>query len=326
MVGLSMNISWSPDFQGAADNFLDMKKVFLEHIENPYMYGLQAAEILDELDKPSSFNFSMPSIMLMAAAHFKIDRNSPTFHGSVFAGQLGGMSVEGAENTTFHAASSHPRKVLLQTIRLMSTHNELVDGGLDAPTFNPRDASLLMAAAAIHDYKHDGVGNCLDGVHQQYRLEDIAFEEFTKQLGNQFSSDDLKDLQVILKCTDVSSTEGPFSEDCPANLLKKLYNNEITKNELPPELQRLAGNEKLVLMALTLHTADLATSAGLSVERTKIESRLLATEIGVPEVASAESSQGFIAAAQLLILPAAKAVYKCNPATIAATIQFNLTP
>lgn len=101
----------------------------------------------------------------------------------------------------------------------------------------------------------------------------------------------------------------------PIKLMKNFAAGKIQAEQLPKELKGLTNSRSLLLCRI-LNAADLATSAGLSKERTIAESVLLASETGLPIIAEPKSSAEFIENANLTDFPAARATYWENPLRI----------
>ena len=112
---------------------------------------------------------SMAALCACAAEHFGI-KSKENLMALMMASVLGEL-----ENTQAYHNNNHFRKVLLQIIRLIEVHNRVYGGTRKA--FDEDQVSILLVAACIHDYGHDGKGNTIKGVFHQSRLELLAFEE-----------------------------------------------------------------------------------------------------------------------------------------------------
>jgi hypothetical protein len=98
------------------------------------------------------------------------------------------------------------------------------------------------------------------------------------------------------------------------------YEGNIEAHELPDGLQALP-KPKILRMAMILHIADVATSAGLTLERTRIETDLLTQETGLPILKEPNSIREFITEANLSLLPVGQVVYGHNPESIRHALQ-----
>lgn len=127
-----------------------------------------------------------------------------------------------------------------------------------------RQFGLLMAAALIHDYKHDGKSNFAGPNARQSRLEqqsfDLAKDRFVEA---GLSADDLALMNTMILATDVSHSDYDFANG-PAGLLKRYSTGEDVI--LPPQFNALAKNSQHMGLALILADADLAASSALSIE------------------------------------------------------------
>jgi hypothetical protein len=179
----------------------------------------------------------------------------------------------------------HFKKVMLQTIRLVSTHNEIFHGTPRA--LSEHESALLLIAASIHDFKHDGKGNTIKGVHQTGRLErrsyDLAKPLLMKAGLNQPA--DLRILEILLLCTDVSPLDDPSS---PMRQMKAAYKHHFLGEKryqaqlnLSEDLKLLEKDAALCDMALILHEADVATSAGMDYALSQNETASYRAEIGL---------------------------------------------
>jgi len=181
-------------------------------------------------------------------------------------------------------SNMHYRKVLLQLVRLITAHNHVYADTRHA--FSVHQVCLLLIAACIHDYGHDGKGNTVKGVFTQSRLELRSYrwaEPFLIAAGLQ-DKDDLQALKIMLLCTDVSPLGEP---DNPMHQMKAAYRYHYHGGKsktltlgLDADLVPLENNAALTLMSLILHEADIATSAGLTYAVTKYETAILGQEFG----------------------------------------------
>ena len=164
-------------------------------------------------------------------------------------------------------------------IRLAATHNEIAD---EESRLNSDDILMLLTAAAVHDFAHDGQGNVWGGVHQPSRLEQRAVDEvkpFLMAAG--CSEDDFQILAAMIISTDVSHGEGEIS---PADMMREIYNVHHKGGDMPQcdeWLLPLSKDKKAALLALILGEADIAPSTGLSYEFSQMTTILVAEESDV---------------------------------------------
>ena len=154
----------------------------------------------------------------------------------------------------------HFKKVLLQLLRLIEAN-----GG-----FSANDIALMLMAACVHDLGHDG--DTAEAGRLERRSFDIA-RVYLEELGFN-DARGLESIRVMLICTDVGSG---------MNEMKAAYRFHFMGEErkaLREDLAALENNPDLALMALTLHEADVATSAGLDYALTKYETTLYKREKG----------------------------------------------
>lgn len=303
--------------------FEEFKRLFIDDVTDHKKFGLDVHALLCKWEETPFNAPSMRKIMDMAGDAFGIDKDARYFDSALAAGDLGHESgpywpkVE----KEFHAAPDHPRKVLLQTIRLIGTHNSLVDRGeMEGPKLSPQEISMLMAVAATHDLEHDGKGNGVGENHNQYRLEKNAFKMFEGHFGNHFGID-IEKIKTVFLCTDPSSKDGPLSKNSPMILMRDFYKGGDKNIELPEELKGLE-DKRTLLYSKIINIADLATSAGLCMNRTRVESWKLSKETGNSAVAEDTSSVWFIEAVGITddFLLAQK-IYGENPANIVSQLK-----
>lgn len=200
---------------------VSFQSLFIDPVVSSVEYGEKVDRILRGWEANPVEATPMRDIVQATLDANGIDAKSKYAKIALKCAQLGSKTA--IDGSKFHAAPAHPRKVLLQTIRLAMTHNQNCNEG---SKLGDKELCLLMAAAAIHDLNHDGTNNGFGGDHLQYRLEDIAFESMKTAFegsGIDITEDDLRTIQVLLKCTDVSSPEGPFAASSPCNIMKRYY-------------------------------------------------------------------------------------------------------
>ncbi len=134
----------------------------------------------------------------------------------------------------------------------------------------------LMAAALIHDYRHDGTNNR----GQRFRLEREAFEGAQTPLRKAgFTETDLRHIRAFVYTTDVSRDFSDPTAKSAADTVKA-YVASGGKAKLWPELRPLKSL-RLADTALMLQDADIAASV-IDFGLTGQNSALLAKEQGAP--------------------------------------------
>jgi len=198
---------------------------------------------------------------------------------------------ETMHDNAFHN-THHFREVMIIVMRLCASWNTITTD--DDMRLHAADILLLVTAAAIHDFSHDGTSNIRDGVHVPSFLEKQAVlntTPFLKAAG--LSESDLSLLEQLVIATDVSVDANGHS---PARAVQTSARNNFdqllqsTNNASP-----FFGDAKLCLMALILTEADITPSTGLSYEFAKIMTRLIAAEANGLEP-TAKTLYGFIMA------------------------------
>lgn len=228
---------------------------------------------------------SMLALCIYAAQHFKLKISNDLKKALILAAILGEVP-----NSLSYHNTKHYKKVLIQTIRLITTHNNLYQSQPQA--YSDRDIATLMLTACIHDLGHDGAGNTADGEYKQARSERLSFNIAIKYFHaldyeNKIDFKDLMDsVQTMILCTDTS----PLGDkNSLVNHMKTIYRQHVQSQipeasfKLDPELFLLKENPTLSTMALLLHEADMASSSSLSYEMTVFETASFYEEIGKDE-------------------------------------------
>jgi len=215
----------------------------------------------------------------------------------------------------------HFFEVLFQTVRMMACHNEMFAGSPRALT--ARDVGLLLIAACIHDFTHDGRGNTRDGMYVQARLEKQSFERaapFLEQAG--LTQDDRDALAVLLLSTDVSPLGRSSSFMRRMKAAYRFHFEGGTLPDLTEDMDVFEKDARLCDMALILHEADIATSAGLDYAVTQFETRAFRQEMGLDEARPSHILDFFaqVCAGQFLS-PSGQALYGANMARITAQAE-----
>lgn len=221
---------------------------------------------------------SLAALSINALENYAINPGEDMVLALLMAAVLGEV-----ENDLSYHNNMHYRKVLLQTIRMIAVHNDIYAGTKHA--FDDSEVALLLMSACVHDLGHDGQGNTVKGVFQQSRMERKSFDYARPYLEacGIVEESILKKIYVMLLCTDVTPL-GDLGN--PSNQMKAAYRfhfmgdkHKLDTLNLDPDLDILQKNEKLCLMGLLLHEADIATSAGVSYTVTKYETSIYRREV-----------------------------------------------
>ncbi|MCB9988846.1 MAG: hypothetical protein H6868_05860 [Rhodospirillales bacterium] len=228
-------------------------------------FGAQATEVFLQWEDGDGC-VSLPALIAHAITAFDLDVGLP----EVKAVFLSSVLAEIPNSLRYHG-NEHYRKVLFHAIRLISTHNRLAAGTDDV--LSGHEIALLLAASCIHDLGHEGGDNMRDGVYTPGYMEQHAYDlarPYYEALG--MDSDSCGEIESMVFCTDITFFAG---ENSPCVRLKKIYrymfwgeDNDDVLMMMVGKLRRYADNPKLVLMAMFLHEADIASSAGMSYEWT----------------------------------------------------------
>ena len=201
--------------------------------------------------------------------------------------------IPNAEN--FHN-NAHYRDITSTIFRLITCADQLKETKIQ---LDLDDKILMLIAACIHDYAHDGQGNMHGGIHLPMRLERKALDyslPILKLFG--LRDDEQARLETMILCTDVSCGPQGLS---PSRILSKVYNfhynhwpnPKIKSLEYAPLYQALMADEKTCLMAMMLEEADIFTSVGLSYDYAKLTTILVAKETKILST-KASTLLGFI--------------------------------
>ncbi len=218
---------------------------------------------------------TLAELCAAAALHLNI-KNPDHVMGLMMASILGEV-----ENTQPYHNNNHFRKVVLQIIRLIDVHNRIYGG--TAKALGEEDMTLLLVAACIHDYGHDGLGNTVKGVFIPSRLELQSVKMAMPHL-RAVGIDQEEILKALVVATEVSPLHDPASSVMQMKAAYRFHflgdSKKFDRLNLSDDLKILEREPKICLMACLLHEADMATSAGLSYELTVYETVLVRDEIG----------------------------------------------
>jgi hypothetical protein len=210
-------------------------------------------------------------IVKSALNYFKVDESHPYLSATLLSGVLADIP----HDNVYHN-NDHFREVICLLCLLIARHNDLSPFKLSS-----RDIMMLLMAACIHDFAHDGQGNFIKGTHLPSRLETRSFEKAKPFL--QLALPDDKNILDILKlfliCTDVSRGESGRSPagHCRDIYLAHEYDN-IKAVNVPEIFEPLLRNQMLSLMALMLCEADIGMSTGLTYDYSKRMTCLVSRE------------------------------------------------
>jgi hypothetical protein len=213
---------------------------------------------------------TLPAFLAMACDYFDIDDNHPLLNVALAACVLG----ETVHDNQFHN-TNHFREVMVVTMRLCATWNMITDNA--DIRFYAADILLLIIAAGIHDFAHDGMSNVRDGVHVPSFLERRAIDNAAPFLIAAGISDvDLLSVQNLVIATDVSVDKDGNS---PAKKIQKIVRHHLEGQPVTDDIDNFfMNNAKLSIMALILSEADITPSTGLSYDFSKIMTRYIAAE------------------------------------------------
>lgn len=173
-------------------------------------------------------------------------------------------------NVMQYHGNEHYRKVLFHTIRMLVSHDKLQEE--DRLRFDQADKALLMIAAMIHDLGHEGGDNLREGIYTPGYMEQKSIDMVMPYYEHLGMDRDLSSvLQTLVFCTDITFFAG---DNSPCVRMRRIYDyyidnkgDESVENYMIGKLRLFYENPKLAMMAMMLHEADIATSAGLSYEQ-----------------------------------------------------------
>lgn len=175
----------------------------------------------------------------------------------------------------------HFKKVVFHVARMIAAHNYIFENGLGS--FDKSQIAQLLIAACIHDLGHDGTGNIVDRKYVMAATELKSFgyaETYLTESG--LEQDVIDRIKIMLICTDASPFGDPVS---PSRQLRRVYayhfgdEEAVGDLELCDELSILKERERLAVMCMVLHEADLLNSAGVDYELTLEESIAVSCEM-----------------------------------------------
>lgn len=241
-------------------------------------FGPQATAVFSRWEKEGG-GPSLPAVVVHAIESFGLPIEAPI----VRAAFLSAILAEYPNGLQYHG-NEHYRKVLFHGIKLISVHNRLFGGTERA--FGAEQIGALLTASCVHDLGHEGGDNLRDGVYTPGQMEQRALNisrPYLLALG--IDEDLIGDIETIVFCTDITFFAG---DNSPCIRMKKIYRHYFWEDDredvatmMIGKLRRYEDRPLLVLMAMILHEADIATSAGLSYEQTIKETISIMEERGV---------------------------------------------
>ncbi len=235
-------------------------------------FGAYFADILQgwrDGDAPSN------AMIAQSALHYFEIESSHQYYSAVM---VAGVLADIPHDNIYHN-NHHFREVIVLLCLLMAKHNAIAPFKLSS-----HDIALLLIAACIHDFSHDGEGNILKGAHMPSRLEKRAFSRAEPFLAKALSHDTqaMDKIALFLICTDVSRGETGRSPAgyCRDIFLAHEYDNVHTVN-VPDMFDPLIKNPMLSTMASLLCEADVGISTGLTYAYAKRMTCLVAQESDV---------------------------------------------
>lgn len=245
---------------------------------NHAAYGKDAADVFarweDEGNGPV-----LPAILAAAVEHFALDTDTAPVRAAFVAAVLAEIP-----NDLLYHGNEHYRKVLFHTVRLIATHNTLFKGKPEA--IGKGRIALLLTAACVHDLAHEGGDNLRDGVYTPGYMEQKALDVARPY----FDAVDLGaaergEIETIVFTTDITFFAG---DNSPCVRMRKIYRHYFWAEDVGDasmlmmgRLRRYEDDAALVRLAMLLHEADVATSAGLTYEQTRKETMSIIEERGM---------------------------------------------
>lgn len=242
-------------------------------------YGARATAVFTRWDGEGG-GPPLPVMLAHAAEHFGLPEDSPVMRGAMMAAIL----AEVPNSLQYHG-NEHYRKVMFHTIRLLVTHQS--SDFPYQPFLNADDLIKMLIAAAIHDLGHEGGDNLREGIYTPGYMEQQAFDiarPYFEALG--LERDFWGEIETVIFCTDITFFAG---DNSPCVRMKKIYRHffmggvegEDIESMMIGKLRLFEESPKLAVMAMMLHEADIATSAGLTYEQSRSETINIMEERGV---------------------------------------------
>lgn len=241
-------------------------------------FGPRVTEVFAAWEKEGG-GPALTGMIAQAIEFFRLDPEQPC----VKAAFISAILAEYPNHLQYHG-NEHYRKVLLHAIRLITEHNRIFKDTNRA--LNATQIAELLTASCVHDLGHEGGDNLQEGMYTPGQMEQYAFvlsKPYFERLG--VPEDQMGDIETIVFCTDITFFAG---DNSPCIRMKKIYKHYFWDDDrddvsmmMMGKLRRYEDNPRLVLMAMLLHEADVATSAGVSYEQTVKETINIMEERGV---------------------------------------------
>lgn len=230
---------------------------------------------------------TLPTFLAIACDYFGVEEGHPLVRPALAASILG----EIPHLNPYHN-NHHFREVMVMVMRLCATHNQMCE--TDDMRLYSSDVLLLLIAAAVHDFGHDGQGNMDGATHYPSRQETASAEKaglFLEAAG--LLPADMQTIRAMIIATDVSRNK---DDQSPASITRDIYRAHREGGEMPVTddfYNPFIHDAKLSLMAMILCEADIAPSTGLSYDFASFTTVMVAEESDVLEP-SANTLFGFM--------------------------------
>lgn len=244
-------------------------------------YGARTTAVFERWDADPAGCPSLPAFWAHASDRFGLVPDSPLMRIAMMASLLAEIP-----NTLLYHGNDHYRKVMFHTIRLIATHRAAAFDGF--PVLDDDDIYKIMIAATIHDLGHEGGDNLRDDIYTPGYMEQKALDLMRPYFDDLGMDRDFRaDIEALVFCTDITFFAG---DNSPCVRMKKIYRHffihdlavdEDIESMMIGKLRRFEDNPKLALLAMLLHEADVATSAGLSYEQSRLETISIMEERGL---------------------------------------------
>jgi hypothetical protein len=242
-------------------------------------YGESMAAIFDQWEIDGGP--ILPAFQARAFEYFNLPRDGPAARAAMAAAMLAEIP-----NDLLYHGNLHYRKVLAHTIRLMASQ---MDGNFPyQPLLYNDDLTTLLIAATIHDLGHEGGDNMRTGIYMPGYMEQKAFDlayPILEAVGLEEGS--CRDIETLIFCTDITLVAG---DNSPCVRMKNIYRHFFLGGIrdgrdmeviLVGKMRRFENNPRLSILAMLLHEADIASSAGMTYDQSKLETVKFLQERGL---------------------------------------------
>jgi len=221
---------------------------------SPDQFGARMGDIFMGWRKEE--NISAASLVDICARYFG-EPKDPVIR------KVAAAALQMADERTVNAYHDHHhnREVAALTLAMLIRHKM----NMIEPEISADMAWLTLSGAAIHDYKHDGTGNRVNGVTSPMRLERLALQSSAPALREAgISWKDWHTICMVVLPTDITPTADRPS---PCMQLKQVYNACNGKRadvcRVDPMFVSVLCDPVLATCAQIVSDADLGISAGL---------------------------------------------------------------